>query len=176
MGYIEAQRTAAPLPRCVTRGEVIRVSRADNVPRGTQANSRLVPRNRPRPRCSLAFSFALGGKTFVGNELGIGVLFGPTETMPAAPSNAVASTITTGALPGVRRSPLAARDRPPRSYPRRPARAARPSFWQLSTLRKALARGERIHLDCQEDVLVFRKPEPAEQARRQTSGAHARAA
>jgi modification methylase len=52
----------------------------------------------------------------------------------------------------------------------------RPSFWQLSTLRKALARGERIHLVCHEDVLVFRKPEPAEQARRQTSAAEARAA
>jgi tRNA G10 N-methylase Trm11 len=33
----------------------------------------------------------------------------------------------------------------------------RPSFWQLSTTRKALARGERIHLVCHEDVLVFRK-------------------
>ena len=52
----------------------------------------------------------------------------------------------------------------------------RPSFWQLSTLRKALARGERIHLVCHEDVLVFRKPEPAEQARRQPSAAQARAA
>jgi hypothetical protein len=40
--------------------------------------------------------------------------------------------------------------------------AARPSFWQLSTIRKALARGERIHLVCHEDVLVFRKPEAAE--------------
>jgi modification methylase len=35
----------------------------------------------------------------------------------------------------------------------------RPSFWQLSTIRKALARGERIHLVCHEDVLVFRKPD-----------------
>jgi hypothetical protein len=35
----------------------------------------------------------------------------------------------------------------------------RPSFWQLSTTRKALARGERIHLVCHEDVLVFRKPD-----------------
>jgi len=35
----------------------------------------------------------------------------------------------------------------------------RPSFWQLSTMRKALARGERIHLVCHEDVLVFRKPD-----------------
>jgi hypothetical protein len=31
----------------------------------------------------------------------------------------------------------------------------RPSFWQLSTTRKALARGERIRLVCHEDVLVF---------------------
>jgi modification methylase len=52
----------------------------------------------------------------------------------------------------------------------------RPSFWQLSTLRKALARGERFHLVCHEDVLVFRKPEAAEQARRQPSAAEARAA
>jgi DNA modification methylase len=51
----------------------------------------------------------------------------------------------------------------------------RPSFWQLSTLRKALARGERIQLVCHEDVLVFRKPEPAEQTRRQVP-AQARAA
>ena len=36
-----------------------------------------------------------------------------------------------------------------------------PSFWQLSTIRKALARGERIHLVCHEDVLVFRKPDTA---------------
>jgi len=37
----------------------------------------------------------------------------------------------------------------------------RPSFWQLSTTRKALARGERIRLVCHEDVLVFRKAEAA---------------
>jgi DNA modification methylase len=37
----------------------------------------------------------------------------------------------------------------------------RPSFWQLSTTRKALARGERLHLVCHEDVLVFRKPAAA---------------
>jgi DNA modification methylase len=37
----------------------------------------------------------------------------------------------------------------------------RPSFWQLSTTRKALARGERLHLVCHEDVLVFRKPDTA---------------
>ena len=37
----------------------------------------------------------------------------------------------------------------------------RPSFWQLSTTRKALARGERIHLVCHEDVLVFRKADTA---------------
>jgi modification methylase len=34
----------------------------------------------------------------------------------------------------------------------------RPSFWQLSTIRKANARRERLHLPCHEDVLVFRKP------------------
>ena len=37
----------------------------------------------------------------------------------------------------------------------------RPSFWQLTQVRKALARGERVHLVCHEDVLVFRKPEAA---------------
>lgn len=37
----------------------------------------------------------------------------------------------------------------------------RPSFWQLSTTRKALARGERVQLGCHEDVLVFRKPDTA---------------
>lgn len=40
----------------------------------------------------------------------------------------------------------------------------RPSFWQLTQVRKALARGERIHLVCHEDVLVFRKPEPRRKA------------
>jgi DNA modification methylase len=40
----------------------------------------------------------------------------------------------------------------------------RPSFWQLSTTRRALARGERLHLVCHEDVLVFRKPDPAASA------------
>ncbi len=34
----------------------------------------------------------------------------------------------------------------------------RPSFWQLTQTRKAIARGERIALVCHEDVLVFRKP------------------
>lgn len=34
----------------------------------------------------------------------------------------------------------------------------RPSFWQLNATRKALARGDRAHLVCHEDVLVFRKP------------------
>jgi modification methylase len=34
----------------------------------------------------------------------------------------------------------------------------RPSMWQLLNLRHALARGERTHLVCHEDVLVFRKP------------------
>ena len=56
----------------------------------------------------------------------------------------------------------------------------RPSFWQLSTTRKALARGERIHLVCHEDVLVFRKPAAAsgvERARGRTQAAEiARAA
>ena len=40
----------------------------------------------------------------------------------------------------------------------------RPSFWQLSTTRKALARGERLQLVCHEDVLVFRKPDAASAA------------
>ena len=40
----------------------------------------------------------------------------------------------------------------------------RPSFWQLSTTRRALARGERLHLVCHEDVLVFRKPDAASNA------------
>lgn len=40
----------------------------------------------------------------------------------------------------------------------------RPSFWQLSTTRRARARGERVHLICHEDVLVFRKPAPAASA------------
>jgi modification methylase len=48
---------------------------------------------------------------------------------------------------------------------------ARPSFWQLSTIRKALARGERIQLVCHEDVLVFRKRDPAEPARIGTAAA-----
>jgi hypothetical protein len=34
----------------------------------------------------------------------------------------------------------------------------RPSLWQLLNLRHALARGERTHLVCHEDVLVFQKP------------------
>lgn len=34
----------------------------------------------------------------------------------------------------------------------------RPSYFQLTYVRHALARGERIHLVCHEDVLVFRKP------------------
>jgi modification methylase len=37
----------------------------------------------------------------------------------------------------------------------------RPSFWQLTQTRKALARGERTQLVIHEDVLVFRKPEQA---------------
>ncbi len=51
----------------------------------------------------------------------------------------------------------------------------RPSFWQLSTTRNALARGERIHLVCHEDVLVFRKPDVAT-ARRSEHAAMRRAA
>jgi modification methylase len=34
----------------------------------------------------------------------------------------------------------------------------RPSFWQLTQIRRALARGERPRLVCHEDVLVFRRP------------------
>ena len=56
----------------------------------------------------------------------------------------------------------------------------RPSFWQLSTTRKALARGERLHLVCHEDVLVFRKPDtaaaPAARAKRAKTSAARRAA
>jgi len=52
---------------------------------------------------------------------------------------------------------------------------ARPSFWQLSTTRKALVRGERIHLVCHEDVLVFRKPDVAT-ARRSENAVMRRAA
>jgi modification methylase len=36
-----------------------------------------------------------------------------------------------------------------------------PSFWQLTATRKALTRGDRTHLVCHEDVLVFRKPTAA---------------
>ena len=52
--------------------------------------------------------------------------------------------------------------------------AARPSFWQLSTTRKALARGERIQLVCHEDVLVFRKSAAID--RRDAAAARQRAA
>lgn len=38
---------------------------------------------------------------------------------------------------------------------------SRRSFCQPSTTRKALSRGERIHLVCHEDVLVLRKPDVA---------------
>jgi hypothetical protein len=38
----------------------------------------------------------------------------------------------------------------------------RPSFWQVLQVRKALARGERAHLSCHEDVLVFRRSADAE--------------
>jgi modification methylase len=40
----------------------------------------------------------------------------------------------------------------------------RPSFWQRMQIKRALERGERTHLVCHEDVLVFRKPEPGETA------------
>jgi hypothetical protein len=33
-----------------------------------------------------------------------------------------------------------------------------PSFWQVTQLRKALRRGERVHRIVHEDVLVFHKP------------------
>jgi DNA modification methylase len=57
---------------------------------------------------------------------------------------------------------------------------ARPSFWQRTQVRRALARGERTHLVCHEDVLVFRKPAPARRAsaarrgRRAMEGSRAR--
>jgi DNA modification methylase len=35
---------------------------------------------------------------------------------------------------------------------------ARPSFWQRMQIKRALERGDRTHLVCHEDVLVFRKP------------------
>ncbi len=34
----------------------------------------------------------------------------------------------------------------------------RPSYFQLMHIRNARARGERMHLVCHEDVLVFQKP------------------
>jgi hypothetical protein len=37
----------------------------------------------------------------------------------------------------------------------------RPSYFQLTQVRHALARGERTHLVCHEDVLVFRAARPA---------------
>jgi hypothetical protein len=49
----------------------------------------------------------------------------------------------------------------------------RPSFWQIMQVRRALARGERTHLVCHEDVLVFRKPtlpEAVEASATSTSG------
>jgi hypothetical protein len=52
----------------------------------------------------------------------------------------------------------------------------RPSFWQLNTIRKALVRGERVHLVCHEDVLVFRKPDAAAQSVGVTAAARRRAA
>src|SRR5207237_6282635 len=41
-----------------------------------------------------------------------------------------------------------------------------PSFFQLTAIRKALVRGDRIHLVCHEDVLVFRKLPAAERPAR----------
>jgi hypothetical protein len=41
---------------------------------------------------------------------------------------------------------------------------------------EAFARGERIHLVCHEDVLVFRKPEAAEPARIETVAGTGKAA
>ncbi len=38
-----------------------------------------------------------------------------------------------------------------------------PSLWQLLTVRRARARGERTHIAAHEDVLVFRKPDTATQ-------------
>jgi hypothetical protein len=41
----------------------------------------------------------------------------------------------------------------------------RPSFWQRMQIRRALERGQRTHLVCHEDVLVFRKPAEDDAAR-----------
>lgn len=46
----------------------------------------------------------------------------------------------------------------------------RPSFWQLTATRRALTRGDRAHLVCHEDVLVFRKPAAAESIVEPTRG------
>lgn len=42
----------------------------------------------------------------------------------------------------------------------------RPSLWQLLNLRHALARHERTHLVCHEDVLVFQKPQSSLSSRK----------
>jgi hypothetical protein len=47
---------------------------------------------------------------------------------------------------------------------------------EIERFRKALARGERVHLVCHEDVLVFRKPDPAAQSVGVTAAARRRAA
>jgi DNA modification methylase len=52
----------------------------------------------------------------------------------------------------------------------------RPSFWQLTQIRKAVTRGERVHLVCHEDVLVFRKPDRARSVARRRPQAPARRA
>jgi hypothetical protein len=41
-----------------------------------------------------------------------------------------------------------------------------PSLWQLLNLRHALARGERTHLVCHEDVPVFQKPQSSLSSRK----------
>ena len=45
----------------------------------------------------------------------------------------------------------------------------RPSFWQRMQIKRALKRGERTHLVCHEDVLVFRKPAADEVERAPTA-------
>lgn len=48
---------------------------------------------------------------------------------------------------------------------------ARPYFWQTVQVRKARARGERTHLVCHEDVLVFRRPASSKQRSRAAQSA-----
>lgn len=42
----------------------------------------------------------------------------------------------------------------------------RPSYYQMTSVRRALARGERAHLVCHEDVLVFRTPQATARRRK----------